>query len=101
MFFHLPISKAWRQPGLAHHILDDPSLQRSYFRNVAEGEAPELVTAESCSQSLPSCDASYVPRWDIEGLGFCQLRTSLAIAGVAKKDATNSCLDHNTGGVWR
>eukprot|EP00435_Cladocopium_sp_Y103_P017206 s2255_g4.t1 len=49
----------WAARGLARYVMDDASQQRSYFRNVALGEVPELVTAETCPQSLPSCDASY------------------------------------------
>ena len=65
-FHPLPISEAWRsqrRPGLARYVLDDTTKLPRYFRNVALDEAPELVTAESCAQSLPSCDASYVPWW--------------------------------------
>jgi hypothetical protein len=43
--------------------LDDTTKLPRYFRNVALDEAPELVTAESCPQSLPSGDASFVPWW--------------------------------------
>lgn len=49
----------WAATGLARYVLDDTTKLPRYFRNVALDEAPELVTAESCQQSLPSCDASY------------------------------------------
>lgn len=49
----------WAATGLARYVLDDTTKLPRYFRNVALDEAPELVTAESCAQSLPSCDASY------------------------------------------
>lgn len=45
--------------GLARYVLGDASLAQSYWRNVALNEAAELVTMESCNQSLPTCDASY------------------------------------------
>lgn len=49
----------WAATGLARYVLDDTTKLPRYFCNVALDEAPELVTAESCQQSLPSCDASY------------------------------------------
>jgi hypothetical protein len=41
--------------GLRHSLTGDTTLTRKYFRNIAKGEVPEVLTAAMCSSSLPMC----------------------------------------------
>lgn len=44
--------------GLARYVTDNPGLTMKYFRNVATGEMPEVITADACTDALPVCDTS-------------------------------------------
>jgi len=48
----------WAVEGLAHQIHADTSKKYMYFRNIANGEAPVVLGASSCTSTLPACDAS-------------------------------------------
>eukprot|EP00434_Breviolum_minutum_P028468 symbB.v1.2.025185.t1/scaffold2422.1/size79552/5 len=44
--------------GLARYVKDDTSRTRTYFRNIADNEQPEVITAAMCTSTLPICNSS-------------------------------------------
>lgn len=52
------LARASPGSGLARYVTDNPGLTMKYFRNVATGEMPEVITADACTDTLPVCDAS-------------------------------------------
>jgi len=51
----------WAVGGLARQMLNDPSKQYMYFRNIAKGEAPRVLLKSMCKASLPACNATAYP----------------------------------------
>jgi len=51
----------WAVEGLAHQIHADASKKYMYFRNIAKGEAPKVVTKSMCTTTLPICDSKAYP----------------------------------------
>lgn len=51
----------WAVEGLAHQIHADASKKYMYFRNIAKGEAPKVVTKSMCTATLPACDSKAYP----------------------------------------
>merc|ERR1719277_2082437 len=45
----------WAVAGLSRCLHKDSTKTFRYFRNIAEGEAPEELTAAMCEESLPLC----------------------------------------------
>jgi hypothetical protein len=50
----------WAVEGLARELHGDASKRQKYFRNVAKGVLPEVITAAMCTKELPSCKPSLV-----------------------------------------
>jgi len=46
----------WAVEGLARALHKDTSKRFKYFRNVAVGEHPQVITASACTTNLPVCD---------------------------------------------
>jgi len=51
---------AWALEGLKRAITGDSALARKYFRNIAVGEVPEVLTKDSCTKELPVCNSGSV-----------------------------------------
>jgi hypothetical protein len=51
----------WAVTGLAGHFFSDNSKPSKYFRNIAKGEQPEVITKSMCTATLPACDATAYP----------------------------------------
>jgi hypothetical protein len=51
----------WAVDGLARALYKDTSMPFKYFRNIAEGEAPQFLTADACTKDLPMCKAGHNP----------------------------------------
>jgi hypothetical protein len=51
----------WAVTGLAGQIHSDKSKPSKYFRNIAKGEQPEVLTKALCTATLPACDSSTYP----------------------------------------
>jgi len=52
----------WAVEGLARGIHGDASKRFKYFRNIAKDESIEVLTADACTVTLPSCDPSAVAK---------------------------------------
>jgi len=51
----------WAVEGLARQIHADLTKKYKYFRNIAKGEAPEVLSKSMCAASLPACNSSSYP----------------------------------------
>jgi len=51
----------WAVGGLARQIHTDMSQPAKYFRNIAKGESPKVLTKSMCTGTLPACDVSAYP----------------------------------------
>ena len=51
----------WAVEGLARVLHGDASKRHKYFRNVAQGESPQVLTPGMCAKALPVCDAGAYP----------------------------------------
>mmetsp|Transcript_22056 Transcript_22056/g.41552 ORF Transcript_22056/g.41552 Transcript_22056/m.41552 type:complete len:494 (+) Transcript_22056:72-1553(+) len=48
----------WAVNGLARYLQGNTAKTQMYFRNVATGEMPRIVSAAECTEMLPVCDAT-------------------------------------------
>jgi len=51
----------WAVDGLARALYKDASMPFKYFRNIAEGESPQVLKADACTKNLPVCKATQSP----------------------------------------
>jgi len=51
----------WAVEGLARQLHGDVSKRFKYFRNIATGEVPVVLTPSMCTTTLPACDAKAYP----------------------------------------
>jgi len=51
----------WAVNGLARQMHSDTSKTYRYFRNIAAGENPQVLSASTCTATLPACNAAAYP----------------------------------------
>jgi len=51
----------WAVGGLARQLHTDMSKPAKYFRNIAKGEKPKVITKAMCTGTLPACNVSTYP----------------------------------------
>jgi len=51
----------WAVGGLSHYFHDDDSKPAKFFRNIAAGEKPQVLTKAMCKSNLQACDAKVLP----------------------------------------